>query len=122
MTSERTLAYGLVVKTLDDLGPAKLQPTEQDRIRDAADTLIFARRAEDARGLAEGIEELVEHLVASGRWVRERTAAPRRPAACGRSLARTSSGPALRASQSSRDSSGRLPTSSASRQSRSRRR
>ena len=42
MTSERTLAYGLVVRTLDDLGPAKLQPAEQDRIREAADTLIFA--------------------------------------------------------------------------------
>jgi hypothetical protein len=37
MTSERTQAYGRVVKTLDDLGPTKLQPAEQERIRDAAE-------------------------------------------------------------------------------------
>ena len=72
MTSERTLAYGAVVKTLDDLGPAKLQPTEQDRIREAADTLIFAAEPEDARAALEEIEELAEHLVASGRWTSER--------------------------------------------------
>jgi hypothetical protein len=72
MTSERTLAYGLVVKTLDDLGPAKLQPTEQDRIREAADTLIFAAEPEHARAALEGVEELVEHLVASSRWTYER--------------------------------------------------
>ena len=40
MTSERTQAYGRVVKTLEDLGPAKLQPAEQDRVRDAADQLV----------------------------------------------------------------------------------
>ena len=72
MTSERTLAYGRVVKTLDDLGPAKLQPTEQDRIREAADTLIFAAEPEEARAALEDIEELAEHLVASGRWTSER--------------------------------------------------
>ena len=72
MTTERTLAYGLVVKTLEDLGPAKLQPAEQDRIREAADTLIFAAEPEDARAALEGIEELAEHLVASGRWTSER--------------------------------------------------
>ena len=53
MTSERTQAYGRVVKTLEDLGPAKLQPAEQDRIREAADNLIFAadleRRAPPSR-------------------------------------------------------------------------
>ena len=72
MTSERTLAYGLVVKTLGDLGPAKLQPAEQDRIRAAADTLIFAAEPEDARTALEDIEELVEHLAGSGRWTPER--------------------------------------------------
>ena len=42
MTSERTQAYGRIVKTLEDLGPAKLLASEQERIREAADTLIFA--------------------------------------------------------------------------------
>ena len=42
MTNERTQAYGRVVQTLDELGPTKLLPAEQARIRDAADNLIFA--------------------------------------------------------------------------------
>jgi hypothetical protein len=72
MTSERTLAYGLVVRTLDDLGPAKLQPAEQDRIREAADALIFAAEPEAARAALEDVEALVEHLVDSDRWTPER--------------------------------------------------
>ena len=72
MTSDRTQAYGRVVKTLDDLGPAKLQPTEQDRIREAADTLIFAAGPDEARTALGDVEELTEHLVASGRWTSER--------------------------------------------------
>ena len=72
MTSERTLAYGLVVRTLDDLGPAKLQPAEQDRIREAADALIFAAEPEAARAALADVEALVEHLVDSDRWTPER--------------------------------------------------
>ena len=72
MNSERTHAYGRVVKTLEDLGPAKLQPAEQDRIRDAADTLIFAADLEEARPALEDVDALAEHLVASGRWSDER--------------------------------------------------
>jgi hypothetical protein len=72
MNSERTQAYGRVVKTLEDLGPAKLQPAEQDRIRDAADTLIFAAGVDEARSALEDVDTLVEHLVASGRWTTER--------------------------------------------------
>jgi hypothetical protein len=72
MTSERTRAYGRVVKTLDDIGPAKLQPFEQQRIREAADTLIFAVDAEEARTAIEDVEALGAHLVASGRWTAER--------------------------------------------------
>ena len=63
MNSERTQAYGRVIKTLDDLGPAKLQPGEQDRIRDAAD---------EARAAMEEVDALVEHLVVTGRWTTER--------------------------------------------------
>jgi hypothetical protein len=72
MTSERTQAYGRVVKTLEDLGPAKLLPAEQERIREAADNLIFAADLEEARATLTDVEELAEHLVASGRWTTER--------------------------------------------------
>ena len=72
MTSDRTQAYGRVVKTLEDIGPVKLQPSEQDRIRDAADNLIFAANLDEARATLEDVEALVEHLVASGRWTTER--------------------------------------------------
>ena len=71
MKSERTQAYGRVIKTLEDLGPAKLQPAEQDRIRDAADTLIFAAGLDEARSALQDIEALAEHLTASGRWTAE---------------------------------------------------
>jgi hypothetical protein len=72
MTSERTQAYGRVIKTLEDLGPSKLQPAEQDRIRDAADNLIFAADLDEARSALMDVEALAEHLVASGRWTAER--------------------------------------------------
>jgi hypothetical protein len=73
MTSERTQAYGRVVKTLEDVGPAKLLPPEQERIREAADTLIFAAAPEEARAALADVEALAEHLVSSGRWTTERT-------------------------------------------------
>jgi hypothetical protein len=72
MTSERTQAYGRVVRTLDDLGPAKLQPGELERVRDAADTLIFAAHPEEVHAALGDVQELAEHLVSSGRWTEER--------------------------------------------------
>ena len=72
MNSERTQAYGRVVKTLDELGPTKLQPAEQDRVREAADTLIFAADLDDARAAMADVDSLAEHLVASDRWSEER--------------------------------------------------
>jgi hypothetical protein len=72
MTSDRTQAYGRVVKTLEDIGPSKLQPAELERIREAADTLIFAAGADEARTALEDVEALVEHLTATGRWTSER--------------------------------------------------
>jgi hypothetical protein len=72
MNTERTQAYGRVVKTLQELGPAKLQATEQDRIRDAADTLIFAVTLEEARAALEDVDALAEHLVSTDRWSEER--------------------------------------------------
>jgi hypothetical protein len=72
MNSERTQAYGRVIKTLDDLGPAKLQPTEVERIREAADTLIFSTDVSEALEALADVEALAEHLVDSGRWSDER--------------------------------------------------
>jgi hypothetical protein len=71
MNSERATAYRQVMKTLDDLGPSKLLPEEQDRIRHAADTLIFSgdplsdAAAQDAM---TDIDRLCRALIGSGRW------------------------------------------------------
>ena len=72
MNTERTQAYGRVVRTLEDLGPTKLQPAELDRVRDAADTLIFASGIDETREPMADIDSLAEHLVASDRWSDER--------------------------------------------------
>jgi hypothetical protein len=73
MNSERTQAYGRIVKTLEDLGPAKLLDGEQERIRQAADTLIFASDGDsDVRAAVADIRALADHLAESGRWTAER--------------------------------------------------
>jgi len=72
MTNERTEAYGRVVQTLDEIGATKLLPAEQARIRDAADTLIFASDLEEAEDALRDMGLLTEHLLSSGRWLEER--------------------------------------------------
>jgi hypothetical protein len=72
MTSDRTQAYGRVIRTLEDVGPTKLHESEQERVRNAADTLIFASTLEEAREALEDVDVLSEHLVATGRWSEER--------------------------------------------------
>jgi hypothetical protein len=72
MTNERTQAYGRVVQTLAELGPTKLLPAEQARIRDAADTLIFAADLEQTQDALRDMGALAEHLLSSGRWLEER--------------------------------------------------
>jgi hypothetical protein len=72
MTNDRTQAYGRVVQTLSELGPTKLLPSEQARIRDAADVLIFAAELEEASDALRDIGELAEHLLSSGRWLEQR--------------------------------------------------
>ena len=74
MNSERSQCYGRVIQTLEDLGPTKLLPPEQERIRHAADTLLFAADL-DAPGAREALEDvtsLLASLVDSGRWTQER--------------------------------------------------
>lgn len=74
MTPERSHAYRRVMKTLSDLGSTKLQPSEQDRIREAADTLIFSVDLDGdstARAALEDVDDLLNALVKCGRWQRE---------------------------------------------------
>jgi hypothetical protein len=72
MTNDRTQAYGRVVQTLSELGPTKLLPAEQARIRDAADSLIFAADLDEVRDALRDMGELAEHLLTSGRWLEQR--------------------------------------------------
>ena len=73
MNPERAHAYQRVIHTLGELGPAKLQPVEQERIRYTADNLILCADLLDddaARDSLEDTELLFEVLVQSGRWER----------------------------------------------------
>ena len=74
MTSERAQAYGRVMRTLEQMGPAKLLSHEQDVIREAADTLFFCERVDAdpaARDALHAVRLLAERLVESERWTRE---------------------------------------------------
>jgi hypothetical protein len=71
VTPDRARAYGRVVKTVEELGPSKLLPAERERIRTAADLLLFARdlnRDHEARDALLDADALCRHLVDSGRW------------------------------------------------------
>lgn len=73
MTGDRAHAYKRVVEALDELGAVKLLPAEQERIRDAADTLLFADGADQTvRDTLTDVTALVEHLVDCDRWTEER--------------------------------------------------
>jgi hypothetical protein len=71
MSPERSNAYRRVMKTLEDVGPSKLLEHEQQRIRYAADNLIFSTDlttdVEAQDGLID-VEYLCQALVESGRW------------------------------------------------------
>jgi hypothetical protein len=77
------------MKTLHDMGPAKLHSAERHIVRDAADVLLFAAGTDDVdafEALAI-VERLMADLVANERWTTE---SARRladdVAACGPSL------------------------------------
>lgn len=62
------------MRTLDDLGPAKLHSGEREQIRAAADTLFFAEDLgtdSEAREAVASITRLARDLVDSGRWLDE---------------------------------------------------
>lgn len=73
MSPNRTQAYRRVMQTLQEIGPAKLLAEEQDRIRTAADNLIFSSDLKSDEGAREALEDtgrLCHDLVESGRWER----------------------------------------------------
>lgn len=73
MSPERTNAYRRVLNTIAELGPTKLQDDEQDRIRYAADSLIFCADlgADDAaREALLETQLMLDALVENGRWER----------------------------------------------------
>lgn len=74
MTSQRAQAYGRVLATIEDMAAAKLFEPEQQRIRDAADTLLFSETigAAGARDALRDIDDLTQHLVDADRWTEER--------------------------------------------------
>lgn len=60
--------------TIRAVGPTKLQDDEADRIREAADTLLFCddlEAAPAARAAMEDVTALARDLVAGGRWLPE---------------------------------------------------
>ena len=62
------------MRTLEDMGPAKLLDSERERIRAAADTLFFAEDLgadAEARESVSDITALARHLVESERWIDE---------------------------------------------------
>lgn len=74
MTAERAQAYGRVMKTLADMGPAKLQPSERETVREAADAMFFAHDLEGDEQAAAALSRLgrlAARLVESERWLFE---------------------------------------------------
>jgi hypothetical protein len=63
-----------VTRTLAELGPTKLLPGEQQRLRESADTLLFCEDALDdtAAAALRDARAVADHLVSSGRWSEER--------------------------------------------------
>lgn len=71
MTSERAQAYGRLMRRLRSADAAGLLPHEEDRIREAADALLFCSNDWSDEQTLEELGEavrLVEGLAEEGRW------------------------------------------------------
>ncbi len=73
MTSERSQAYGRVMRRLSDVTGVKLHDAEVAILRDAADTLLFASspREDGALEALTLVERLMADLEQSERWTQE---------------------------------------------------
>jgi hypothetical protein len=77
MTSNRSDAYGRVMRTLADLSAAKFHDNEQAVIREAADTMFFCERLETddaALDAMSAFRDLAAALVAGDRLLLETAA------------------------------------------------
>ena len=63
-----------MTQTIAELGPVKLLPNEQTRLREAADTLFFCEDTDTPAALAarQDARAVLEHLVSCGRWTDQR--------------------------------------------------
>jgi len=71
MNAQRARAHARVTKMVREVGPAKLLPSEQSRIRATVDALVFCDEIVTdaaARAAFSDVIALCEHLVATGRW------------------------------------------------------
>lgn len=74
MTSERSHAYGRVMKTLADLAASKFHASEEELIRETTDALFFCESlADDAHTLelVGTLRSLLAEMAASGRLLFE---------------------------------------------------
>lgn len=73
MTSERSQAYGSVMRQLTDVGSVKLHGAEAAIVREAADALLFAASPRDPAAVEALtlVERLMGDLAGSGRWTAE---------------------------------------------------
>jgi hypothetical protein len=62
------------MRTLDEMGGTLLRDAERQRIREAADTLLFSESLDDSgvREALDDVEELARELVETERWSDER--------------------------------------------------
>ena len=75
MTRDRSTAYGRVVQTIREIGPAKLFPREEACVRHAADALLFSADLvgdPEALNALGDVMALVDNLVDADRWTPER--------------------------------------------------
>jgi hypothetical protein len=74
MNSDRSQAYGRVVRTIEDVGASKLLDSERELVRATADSLFFCEDLStdpDARAAVSEISALCRRLVESDRWLDE---------------------------------------------------
>ena len=74
MTDNRAAAYGRILRTLRDLAPAKLWPAEVERVREAADALLFCHGLVTDSAAPAALDDaarLVQHLIDADRWTAE---------------------------------------------------
>src|SRR5436305_2203840 len=74
MTSNRSDAYGRVMRTLEDLSASKFHDNEQSVIREAADTMFFCERLETddaALDAMTSVRDLADSLVEGDRLLPE---------------------------------------------------